>query len=155
VTTASRILRISLALAVSAAGCSVDTTMSPAGSGQPSTFDTELNFSPVLARATVPDTARVAGVVGGVAVLGLLNRTAPCFGLSAAASAQGDRVVIRVTATETQGTCNTFAAGAFDYDVSVKTIPVGSYEVEVVHRVAFKDGRVVEATAGGKRVQVK
>ena len=77
--------------------------------------------------------------------MGLLNQTAPCYTLSSAATKTGARVLVRVSAKEKPETCATFAAGAFNYHVYVKGLPSGFYEVEVVHNVFFKDGRVAEA----------
>jgi hypothetical protein len=90
-----------------------------------------------------------------VAAVGLLNQTAPCFALSATAQRTGSLVVLRVIATEQPGTCATFAAGAFDYEVSVRGLATGSYDVDVIHRVVFKDGRIAEAKVGGSQVQVR
>jgi hypothetical protein len=90
-----------------------------------------------------------------VLVLGLLNQTMPCFGLTSSAVRTGARIVVRLTATEVSSTCNTFAAGAMDYDVGVAGVPAGAYEVDVLHRVAFRDGRVVETKAGARRVEVR
>jgi hypothetical protein len=138
-----------MATAAALAACRVSTSVAPAE------LPTELSFTSVLARPPMKDTARVAGVQGSVAVLGLLNQTAPCFTLSSAASRDGTRVVLRLTAQETPGTCATFAAGAFDYDVGVKGLAPGEYDVDVLHRVQFKDGRVAEEKVGGKRVEVR
>jgi hypothetical protein len=90
-----------------------------------------------------------------VAVVGVLNQTAPCFALSSTAERTGSLVVLRLTATEQPGTCATFAAGAFDYDVAVRGLAAGSYDVEVVHRVVFKDGRLAEAKVGSRRAEVR
>lgn len=136
------------ATAISSAGEPSDTTV-------PVSLPTELTSTAVLARAPLRDTARVAGVAGGAAVVGLLNQTPPCFALSSAATRTGSRVVVRMTAKETTGTCATFAAGAFDYDLGVTGLAPGTYEVEVVHRVERKDGSVVEQKAGGTRVAVR
>ena len=101
------------------------------------------------------DTARVAAVAAGVAVAGLLNQTAPCFSLASVATKTGAVIVVRLTATEGPGTCATFAAGAFDYDVGVTGMPAGTYDVDVLHRVVFKDGRVAESRVGARRVEVR
>jgi Zn-dependent alcohol dehydrogenase len=150
------VVRIGLAavLAASSAACSITTAVSQAE--VPEVLVTELSASSVLARAPMQDTARVAGsVVGMVGVIGLLNQTAPCFALSAAAQRAGSSVVVRITATEQPGTCATFAAGAFDYDVAVRGLAAGAYDVDVMHRVQFKDGRVTEAKVGARRVEVR
>jgi hypothetical protein len=134
----------------------MSTTLDPAESTGPVALRTELSSTSVLARAPMQDTARVAGQAAGmVAVIGLLNQTAPCFALSSAAQRTGSLVVLRLTATEQPGTCATFAAGAFDYDVGVRGLAVGSYDVSVIHRVVFKDGRVVEAKVADRQVQVR
>jgi hypothetical protein len=148
-----------LAIVVSLAACGVSPTLSPADQSSdaaiPVLLPTELNSTSVLAKAPMVDTARVAGVSGYVAILGLLHQTAPCFGLTSAASRQGSRVVVRLVAQQVQGTCATFAAGAFDYDVAVKGLAPGTYDVEVLHRVVFNDGRVAEASVGARRVGVR
>jgi hypothetical protein len=150
---------LTLAITVSLAACSVSPTLSPADqssdSAIPVPLPTELSSTSVLATPPMLDTARVAGVSGYVAVLGLLNQTAPCFGLTSAASRQGSRVVVRLVAQQVQGTCATFAAGAFDYDVAVKGLAPGTYDVEVLHRVLFNDGRVAESSVGARRVVVR
>jgi hypothetical protein len=139
-----------------AAACTVTPVVSPAdSSGEPSPLRVELSPNPVLATPPARDTARVAGVTGGVAVVGVLNQTAPCFALSASATRTNTRVLVLMTATEAPGTCATFAAGAFEYDVGVQGLASGTYDVDIVHRVVRNDGTVVEATVGGKRVQVK
>lgn len=147
------VVRLPIALVIAAASslgaCSVYRTVSP------SPFPTELNFTSVLAKAPMTDTARVAGVAGKVVAVGLLNQTPPCFGLTSDAAKESQRIVLRLTATEVSGTCNTFAAGAFDYNVGVSGVAPGTYDVEVVHRVLFKDGRAEEHTVGAKRVEVK
>ena len=153
----SRLLR-ALALCAPLAGCSVTSTIAPSGQSSdasvPVVLPTELDATSVLATAPMLDTARVAGVGTYVAVLGLLNQTAPCFGLSSTATRQGTRVVVRLTAQQVEGTCATFAAGAFDYDVGVKGLSAGTYDVEVVHRVVLNDGRISESTVGARRVDV-
>ena len=152
-------LSLALALAVSLAACSVTTTISPNGESSegsvPVPLSTELNASSVLAQAPMVDTARIAHTGTYVAVLGLLNQTAPCFGLASSATRQGRHVVLRLVAQQVPGTCATFAAGAFDYDVGVKGLAPGMYDVDVVHRVQFNDGRVVEAKVGARRVEVR
>ena len=146
------------ALAIPIAACRVATPISPAerpsDSTAPTPLPTELSFTSVLAKMPMQDTARVAGALGSVVVVGLLNQTAPCFGLSSAATRTANRIVLRLVATEVQGTCNTFAAGAFDYDVGVTAVAAGVYEVSVLHRVIAKDGRVIEAEVGARRVEV-
>ncbi|HET9013000.1 MAG TPA: hypothetical protein VFN38_14335, partial [Gemmatimonadaceae bacterium] len=117
-------------------------------------LSTELTFTTVLAKAPMRDSAAVHASPGGVAVAGLLNQTAPCFGIASSATQEGERVVLRLTATETRQTCATFAAGAFDYGVVAKGLAPGVYDVDVVHRVAFKDGRTVEEKVGSQRVRV-
>jgi hypothetical protein len=150
---------LAFAISVSLGACSVSTALSPADqssdNGIPVPLPTELNSTSVLANAPLVDTARVAGVSGYVAILGLLNQTAPCFGLTSAASRQGSRIVVRLVARQVQGTCATFAAGAFDYDVAVKGLAPGVYDVEVLHRVLFNDGRVAESRVGARRVEVR
>ena len=121
----------------------------------PTELPSELSFTAVLATGTLRDTARVAGVQGGMAVHGLLNQTPPCFGLSASATREGARIVLRLSAREAEGTCNTFAAGAFDYDVGVTGLVPGTYDADVLHRVQFKDGRVTESRVGAKTVVVR
>ena len=156
---AFRPLLLSTVLAASLTGCRIATAVvpldEPSDVAIPVALPTELSFTPVLAQAPLRDTARIAGVPGRVAVLGLLNQTAPCFGLSSAATRTGDRIVIRLLAKEVSGTCNTFAAGAFDYDVGASTGAPGTYDVDVVHRIELNTGRVVETKVGGKRVEVK
>jgi hypothetical protein len=119
-----------------------------------SVLPTELSSTSVLAKPPMLDTARVAGVARGVAVVGLLNQTAPCFALFSTATRTGGHVVIRMTAKEKPGTCATFAAGAFDYDVAVTLLAPGTYDVDILHRVEFKDGTVAEKKVGGRRVVV-
>ena len=152
-------LPLVLALATSLAACSITTTISPSGESSddsiPIALPTELNAASVLAQASLADTARVAGTGTYVAIMGLLNQTAPCYGLAAVATRQGNRVVVRMIAQQVAGTCATFAAGAFDYDVGVKGLAPGTYDVEVLHRVQFNDGRVVESKVGGRRVEVR
>jgi hypothetical protein len=144
------------ALSALLGACSMSTALEPAETTDPVVLTTELSFTSVLAQAPMQDTARVAGsVVGMVGVIGLLNQTAPCFALSSAAQRAGTLVRLRLTAAEQPGTCATFAAGAFDYDVAVRGLPPGSYDVEVLHRVVFKDGRVTQAKAGSRHVEVK
>jgi hypothetical protein len=153
--THTSVIRLALAgvLVASSAGCSI-TTVSQSEAAE--VLVTELSATSVLARAPMQDSARVAGsVVGMIAVVGVLNQTSPCFALSSSAQRTGSRVVLHVVATEQPGTCATFAAGAFDYDVGVRGLPVGSYDVDVLHRVAFKDGRVTESTVGARRVEVR
>jgi hypothetical protein len=146
----------SLALIAALGACRMSTTLAPAESTNPVALPTELSATSVLAKAPMQDTARVAGQAAGmVAVIGLLNQTAPCFALSSAAQRTASLVVLRLTATEQPGTCATFAAGAFDYNVSVRGLATGSYDVDVIHRVVFKDGRIVEARVGGSQVQVR
>jgi hypothetical protein len=140
---------LAAALLATVAACRVSTSVSPAE------LPTELASRAVLARAPMRDTAGVAAVRGGVEVVGLLNQTAPCFRLSSDATRAGERIVVRLTATEKAETCNTFAAGAFDYDVGVSGLAPGSYDVEVVHRVQLKDGRVAEEKVSARRVEVK
>lgn len=140
-----------LMLLMSLAACTMATTVVPEELALP----TELSSTSVLARAPMVDTARVAGVSGYVAVVGVLNQTAPCFGLGSAATRLGPRVVVRLTAQQVAGTCATFAAGAFDYDVGVKGLATGVYDVDVFHRVVFNDGRVDEAKVGSRRVEVR
>jgi len=146
--TPSRLL-LAVALAASVTACQAYTSVSAAD------LPTELSFTPVLAQAPMRDTARVAGVSGSVAILGLLNQSPPCFSLASGATREGDRVIVRLTAKEAAQTCNTFAAGAFDYDVGVRGLAPGTYFVDVLHRVLFKDGRAVEERAGTRRVEVK
>lgn len=110
---------------------------------------TDLSFNSVVARAPMVDTASATGVVGRVEVHGLLNQTAPCFALNSDAARDAARIVLRVVATEQPGTCATFAAGAFDYTAGIPGLAAGRYDVEVRHRVLFKDGRVTEAKVGG------
>jgi hypothetical protein len=144
------------ALSALLGACGMSATLAPAESPDPIALPTELSSTSVLAQASMQDTARVAGaIVGMVGVIGLLNQTAPCFALSSAAQRTGSLVVLRLTATERPGTCATFAAGAFDYDVAVRGLAAGIYDVEVLHRVVFKDGRVSETKAGSRRVEVK
>jgi hypothetical protein len=155
-TTRSLALVLSVASSAMLGACTTSATLAPADSTPPIALATELSSTSVLAHVPMQDTARVAGSAAGmVAVVGLLNQTAPCFALSAAAERAGSRVVLRLIATEQPGTCATFAAGAFDYDVGIRGLAAGSYDVDVVHRVVFKDGRVAEAKAGGRRVEVK
>ena len=153
------VLAAALALAASIAACRGSTSISPADLPSDSTIPVELitalSFASVLAKAPMQDTARVAAVQGGVAVVGLLNQTAPCFSLSSAATRWAEHIVLRLTAKEAEGTCNTFAAGAFAYDVGVKGIAPGTYEVDVLHRVLFNDGRAAEAKVGAMRVSVR
>ena len=145
-----------VALLTVAAACTVTPIVSPADSSrEPSPLRVELSPNPVLAIPPMRDTARVAGVTGGIAVVGVLNQTAPCFALSASATRTNARVLLVVTAKEAPGTCATFAAGAFEYDVGVQWLASGTYDVDVVHRIMRNDGTVAEATVGGKRVQVK
>jgi hypothetical protein len=146
-------------LGLSLAACGVTTVVSPSGESgdhsEPVALPTELNAEHVLATAPMVDTARVAGTGTYVAVMGLLNQTAPCFGLSSSATRQGSRVVVRIVVQQVQGTCATFAAGAFEYDVGVKGLPPGTYDVDVVHRVRFNDGRVEESKVGARTVKVR
>ncbi len=116
---------------------------------------TDLTFNSVVARPPMLDTARATGAIGRVEVHGLLNRTAPCFALTSDAARDAARVVVRLVATEQPGTCATFAAGAFDYTASVPGLSAGTYDVEVRHRVQFKDGRVTESKVGGGPIVVR
>ena len=120
-----------------------------------SALPTELSFTSVLARPPMLDTANAAGVDGRIEVRGLLNQTAPCFALTSDAARDGERIVLRLVATEQPGTCATFAAGAFDYVASIPGLPAGAYDVVVRHRVLFKDGRVTESKVGGGAVAVQ
>lgn len=159
--TRPHLIRLSLAcvLAGTLAGCTITTGLStvelPDDASIPEALATELSSTNVLATAAMKDTARVAGVSGYVAVLGLLNLTAPCFGLSSTAARSGGYVALRVIATEVPHACATFAAGAFDYDVGVKGLAPGSYRVDVLHRVVLRDGRTTETRVGGKVVEVR
>jgi hypothetical protein len=114
----------------------------------------ELSYKSVVARPPMLDTARATGAVGRVEVRGLLNQTAPCFVLTSDAARDGERIAVRLVATEQPGTCATFAAGAFDYLASIPGLAAGSYEVEVRHRVSFKDGRVTESKVASAPVVV-
>jgi len=116
---------------------------------------TDLSFKSVVARPPMLDTTRAAGAVGRVEVHGLLNQTAPCFALTSDAARDGERIVLRLVAAEQPGTCATFAAGAFDYVASIPGLSAGTYDVEVRHRVLFKDGRVSESKVGGGAVVVR
>jgi hypothetical protein len=142
-------LVFAVVMITSLGACHVSTTVAPVP------LSTTLSFASVLARPPMRDSAHVEAEQGRLAVAGLLNQTAPCFSLSSAATEQEERVVLRLTATETQQTCNTFAAGAFDYDVAVQGLTPGTYDVDVLHRVLFKDGRVTEEKVGTARVQVR
>src|SRR5689334_7574509 len=98
-----RLVSSAAVLTISAA-CAGTPTISPAESpgdaSTPVALPIELSSHSVLATPPMRDTARVAGVTGAVAVLGLLNQTAPCYALSAAAARTGSRVSLVVTATE-------------------------------------------------------
>jgi hypothetical protein len=148
-----------LAFTLSLAACSMTTAFAPAGQSSdtsvPITLTTELNATPVLAKPPMVDTARVAGTGTFVAVVGLLNQTAPCFGIASAATRQGTHVRLRLTAQQIEGTCATLAAGAYDYDVAVKGLAPGTYDVDVMHRILFNDGRVAESKVGSRRVEVR
>jgi hypothetical protein len=151
-------LLLLLASTVALGACvsaSLAATAPPADGTGPSALRTELAFESVLAQAPMRDTARVAAAPGQVLVAGLLNQTMPCFGLTSGAVRTGNRIVVRLTATEVNSTCATFAAGAMDYDVGVAGMAAGAYDVDVVHRVVFKDGRIVETKAGTRRVEVR
>ena len=149
----------SLVLAILLGACGLATTLSPedqaSESGVSLPLPTELNAASVLAHAPMVDTARVAGVVGYVAVLGLLNQTAPCFGIESDASRNGRHITVRIVSRQVDGTCATFAAGAYDYDVGVKGLAPGQYDVDVVHRILFNDGRVAQTTVATRRVEVR
>lgn len=116
---------------------------------------THLSFNSVVARPPMRDTAFATGGARRADAQGLLNQTPPCFTLAADAARERDRLVVWMIATEASGTCATFAAGAFAYTVGISELPRGTYDVEVRHRVLFKDGRVTEAVAGGGRIEVQ
>ena len=122
----------------------------------PMPLPTELSATQVLAQAPMQDSARVAGsIVGFVGVLGLFNRTAPCFTLSSTATRSANHVTVILRATEQPGTCATFAAGAFEYDVAVRGLTPDIYEVDVVHRVLFQGGGATETRVASRRVEVR
>ncbi len=139
---------ILLTSAAALAACTVSTGVAPA---EP---HTALTWESVLARVPMRDSAGVA--VGGaeLVVTGLLNQTAPCFRLTSRAGGTGSQVVVQVTASEVPTTCNTFAAGAFDYVVRVMDLAPGRYDVEVRHHVIFRDGRTTDAMVGSGTVVV-
>lgn len=136
-------------LLASLAACQANTSVAP------SAVPTELSFTSVVARPPMLDTANAAGVAGRVEVHGLLNQTAPCFALTSDAARAGGRIVLRLVATEQPGTCATFAAGAFDYVASIPGLSAGTYDVEVRHRILFKDGRVTESIVSGGPIVVR
>jgi hypothetical protein len=146
--TFARPLATMLVLA-SLAACQANTSVTSGA------LPTDLSFNSVLARPPMQDTAGVTGAAGRAEVHGLLNQTAPCFALTSDAARDGARIVVRLVATEQPGTCATFAAGAFNYVASVPGLSAGTYDVEVRHRVLFKDGRVSESKVGGGAVVVR
>ena len=144
----ARLLSTMLVLA-SLAACQANTSVTSGA------LPTDLSFKSVVARPPMLDTARATGAAGRVEVRGLLNQTAPCFALTSDAARDGERIVLRLVATEQPGTCATFAAGAFDYTASIPGLSAGTYDVEVRHRVLCKDGRVTEAKVGGGPIAVQ
>ena len=136
-------------VSASLAACQANTSVTSGA------LPTDLSFTSVVARSPMLDTARATGAIGRIDVHGLLNQTAPCFALASDAARDGARIVVRLVATEQPGTCATFAAGAFDYTASIPGLPTGTYDVEVRHRVLFKDGRVSESKVGGGPIAVQ
>jgi hypothetical protein len=115
---------------------------------------TELHFASSAA-PPMHDRAGISATSKGLLVTGLLNESPPCFEFASGAMREGTHVVVRVAATHVEDVCMTIVAGAVDYEVALPDLGAGTYDVEVLHRTQFSDGRVEEARIALQRVRLR
>lgn len=151
-----KLLRAAFPIAIIAlTACAASGIAAPDGAsnqGTPIFVRSELHFtSIVLSRR---DSAGIVATPGGLLVSGVLNQSPLCFGPTSVVIRQGRHLVVRLRATEAPD-CMTLVQGAFAYDLALPDLGAGDYDVDVLHQVQFRDGRVEESLMASARIHVR